>query len=76
LTLLYHLWNQETPTLFDPMAVAMVIEPSLCETQELAVEVDAQGYTRVVAGRSPNARVALHTDPQKFFRFYLSRVAP
>jgi inosine-uridine nucleoside N-ribohydrolase len=76
LTLLYHLWNQETPTLFDPMAVAMVTEPSLCETQELAVEVDAQGYTRVVAGRSPNARVALHTDPQKFFRFYLSRVAP
>ncbi len=76
LTLLYHLWNQETPTLFDPMAVAMLIDPSLCETKPLAIEVDARGYTRAVGGKSPNAMVALHTDPQKFFSFYLDRVAP
>jgi inosine-uridine nucleoside N-ribohydrolase len=76
LTLLYHLWNQETPTLFDPMAVAMLIRPSLCETKPLAIEVDDRGYTRVVEGKSPNATVALHTDPQKFFSSYLDRVAP
>jgi inosine-uridine nucleoside N-ribohydrolase len=76
LTLLYHLWNQRTPTLFDPMAVAMVMEPSLCRTQPLAIRVDAQGYTRVVKGQPPNAKVALDTHPAKFFRFYLRRVAP
>lgn len=76
LTLLYHLWNSETPTLFDPMAVAMLIEPDLCQTEPLAIDVDAKGFTRVEQGRAPNAVVALHTDPARFFRFYLSRVAP
>lgn len=76
LTLLYHLWNQETPTLFDPMAVALLIKPSLCEIRPMTIEVDAQGHTRASEGKPPNAAVALHTDPERFFRFYLSRVAP
>jgi purine nucleosidase len=76
LTLLYHLWGRETPTLFDPMAVAMLIDPSLCETEELAIDVDAQGFTRPVEGKTPNATVALKTNAAKFFEFYLSRVAP
>ena len=76
LTILYHLWGNETPTLFDPMAVAMLIDPSICETQRLAVEVDAHGFTRAVEGRAANATVGMRTDPQKFFEFYLSRVAP
>ncbi len=76
LTLLYHLWNQKTPTLFDPMAVAMLIDPTLCETRPLAIEVDSKGYTRVAEGKSPNAMVALRTNAGKFFAFYLGRVAP
>jgi purine nucleosidase len=76
LTILYHLWNGETPVLFDPMAVATIINPSLCETTQLAIEVDDRGFTRVGSGRSPNATVALRTNPQKFFDLYLSRVAP
>ena len=76
LTLLYHLWNQETPTLFDPMAVALVLDPSLCELRELAIEVDAKGMTRAVEGKRANATVGMKTDPEKFFQFYLSRVAP
>ncbi len=76
LTLLYHLWNHPTPTLFDPMAVALLIDPSLCETQELAIEVDAKGFTRPVEGKAPNATVALKTNPAMFFKLYLSRVAP
>jgi len=74
LTILYHLWGNETPTLFDPMAVAMLINPSICETQQLAIEVDAQGFTRVSKGKPANATVGLHTDPKKFFELYLSRV--
>ncbi len=76
LTILYELWNQSTPTLFDPMAVAMVLDPSLCETEPLAVEVDANGFTRAAEGKPPNAQVALHTKPSSFFDFYLKRVAP
>ena len=75
LTILYHLWGNDTPTLFDPMAVAMLIDPSLCETQRLAIEVDAQGFTRVVEGKPANATVGMRTDPKRFFEFYLSRVA-
>jgi len=76
LTLLYHLWNHPTPILFDPMAVAMLIEPSLCETKPLAIEVDAKGYTHVRKGQPPNVVVALKTDLGRFFDFYLKRVAP
>jgi len=76
LAILYNLWHQRTPTLFDPMAVAIVIDPSLCQTKPLNVEVDSNGFTRVVDNKPPNATVALQTDPQKFFQFYLSRVAP
>jgi len=76
LTILYHLWGNETPTLFDPMAVAMLIDSNICETQQLAVEVDAKGFTRVAGGKPANATVGMHADPKKFFEFYLKRVAP
>jgi inosine-uridine nucleoside N-ribohydrolase len=75
LTILYHLWGNETPTLFDPMAVAMLIDPNICETQQLAIEVDGQGFTRVVEGKPANATVGMRTDPKRFFEFCLSRVA-
>jgi inosine-uridine nucleoside N-ribohydrolase len=76
LTILYHLWNQPTPTLFDPMAVAILFHPTLCETKELAIEVDGKGFTRVAEGKTTNSTVALSTDPARFFQLYLSRVAP
>ena len=76
LAVLYNLWNQRTPTLFDPMAVAMVIDPALCQTKPLDVQVDANGFTRIDKNKPPNATVALRTDPKKFFDFYLARVAP
>lgn len=75
LAALYHLWGHETPTLFDPMAVALVIDPSLCQVRELHIEVDDQGFTRAVEGKLPNATVGLQTDPAKFFAFYEGRVA-
>jgi inosine-uridine nucleoside N-ribohydrolase len=75
LAALYHLWKAETPTLFDPMAVALVLDPTLCQTKDLAVEVDSQGYMRVVNTNPANATVGLSTDAAKFFEFYLARVA-
>jgi inosine-uridine nucleoside N-ribohydrolase len=72
---LYHLWHHETPILFDPMAVAMVLNPGLCQTKDLAIEVDDKGFTRVVEGKPANATAGLSTHPERFFRFYLDRVA-
>lgn len=75
LAALYKLWGHPVPILFDPMAVALNINPHLCRIRPLAVSVDSKGYTRVQSGAKPNAMVALHTDPAKFFALYLSRVA-
>jgi purine nucleosidase len=76
LTLLYHLWSHEAPTLHDPMAVSLMLDPSLCELKPLAIEVDAKGFTRALEGKPSNANVALKTDPARFVDFYLRRVAP
>ena len=57
------------------MAVALLIEPDLCQTKNLAIRVDSKGFTRVAPGK-PNATAALRTNPRKFFAFYLGRVAP
>jgi purine nucleosidase len=73
---LYRLWGHPIPILYDPMAVALLINPHLGRIKPLAISVDGAGYTRVQSGSKPDAMVALHTDPAKFFALYLSRVAP
>jgi purine nucleosidase len=74
LTLLYHLWGQQTPTLFDPMTIAFILDPKLCPTQPMRIRVDEKGMTLPEPG-APNAQVCLHSDPEAFFRFYLGRLA-
>jgi purine nucleosidase len=73
LTILYHLWAQETPTLFDPMAVAFAIRPELCPVTPLHIRVDEKGYTLEEPGAA-NAQVCLDSKPDDFFMFYLKRV--
>jgi purine nucleosidase len=80
LTLLYHQWGQETPTLFDPMTIAFIVNPALCPVQPMYIRVDEKGFTRPDSGSStapnqPNAQVCLDSNPDAFFRFFLSRVA-
>jgi purine nucleosidase len=74
LTLLYHQWGQQTPTLFDPMTIAYVVNPKLCPVQPMRIRVDEKGNTLPEAG-PPNAEVCLDSSPEEFFRFYLPRVA-
>jgi purine nucleosidase len=73
LTILYQLWGQETPTLYDPMTVAFAIRPELCPVTPLHIRVDEKGYTREEPG-VPNAQVCLDSKPDDFFQFYLKRV--
>jgi len=74
LTVLYHLWGQETPTLFDPMTIAFVLRPELCPVTGLHIRVDEKGFTREEPG-AVNAQVCLDSNAEDFFRFYLKRVA-
>jgi len=79
LTLLYHQWGQETPTLFDPMTIAFLVSVNFCPVQPMHIRVDDKGYTRPDPGppntpNTPNAQVCLESNADAFFRFYLSRV--
>jgi purine nucleosidase len=80
LTLLYHQWGQETPTLFDPMTIAFAVNPTLCPVQPMHIRVDEKGFTRPDPGppnapNPPNAQVCLDSSPEAFFRFLLLRIA-
>lgn len=71
---LYAEWSyatqNPTPTLFDAMAVAATIEPSLCPTRPMRIVVDDKGYTRIADG-PPNVDVCLRSDSDRFFHFYI-----
>ncbi len=80
LTLLYHQWGQQTPTLFDPMTIAFLVNPALCPVQPMHIRVDDKGFTRPDPGppnapNPPNAQVCLDSSPDAFFRFLLPRLA-
>jgi purine nucleosidase len=79
LTLLYHQWGQETPTLYDPMTIAFLVNPALCPVQSMRIRVDEKGFTRPDPGLpsapNPNAQVCLDSNPDAFFRFLLPRLS-
>jgi purine nucleosidase len=70
---LYEQWTNSTqnptPTLYDAMAVADVLEPSLCPATPMHIVVDDKGYTRSESGK-PNANVCLNSDSDRFFHFF------
>ncbi len=76
LTLLYHEWGQQTPTLFDPMTLAYILNPQICPVEPMHIRVDDKGFTRPEPG-APNAQVCMHSDSGAFFHLLIARlVAP
>jgi inosine-uridine nucleoside N-ribohydrolase len=77
LAALYYQWAERnrtpTPTLFDAMAVAYVIQPELCPAEPFHITIDAQGFTRSSPG-AMNAAACLVSDSEKFFHFLLPRL--
>ena len=75
---LYYEWGAATraatPTLYDPMTLASLLDPSLCPLTPMHIRVDEAGNTLAEAG-PPNAQVCLHSDADAFLRFYVKRVA-
>jgi purine nucleosidase len=70
----YLLWGQPTPTLHDPMAVSLMLDPALCTLKPLAIEVTDKGMTVPMEGKTANAVVAVETDPARFIDFYSGRL--
>lgn len=67
-------WNATQPTLFDNLAVALVATPDLVPLTPLHLVVDADGGTREVPEGSPNAQVALTSEPEKFLEYFTGRL--
>lgn len=74
LTLLYHEWGQQTPTLFDPMTVSYILNPQICAVEPMHILVDDKGFTRPEPGPS-NAQVCLRSDSAAFFHLLITRLA-
>jgi inosine-uridine nucleoside N-ribohydrolase len=74
---LYKQWRggtgHDTPTLFDPMTLAWLLNPKLCPASPMHIKVQADGSTVPGAGPS-NAAMCLGSKPDAFFNFVLPRI--
>jgi inosine-uridine nucleoside N-ribohydrolase len=76
LAALFQLWDRPTPTLFDPLPVAVCVKETLCKMEEMRLEVDDKGITKIIQGK-PNARVVTSVaDHDKFLDWFVERLAP
>ncbi|MCC4601477.1 nucleoside hydrolase [Xanthomonas melonis] len=66
-------WASATPTLFDVVPVAWLLQPQLCPTTALHLDVDAQGYTREGPG-SPNVQACLGLDKPGLIALYMRQL--
>ena len=76
---LIHLWGGDNPeprpTLHDPLAVATLIDPTLCETREMRIEVETRadhlrGATVPITGE-PNTSVCTSVDAIRFMDHFV-----
>ena len=76
---LYSLWRDEAyavadPTMFDAVAVGMVLWPDLFTTRPAHVRVIDGGYTIIDEGQAPNAQVAMSIRSDEFLRRMMQRL--
>ena len=65
-------WKGEHPTLFDVLAVELVAPRAPYKLTALNIEVAADGLTKAVSGREPNAQVALAVDAPAFIKEFVT----
>lgn len=77
---LIHLWGGDNPeprpTLHDPLAVAFIVDSTLCDKEELRIVVETradhvQGLTVPIDGQ-PNTSVCVDVDAERFMDYFLS----
>lgn len=77
---LYQLWDQKAdPILFDPVAVTLAFTDEFCKMEDLNIEVDDKGFTRIGTGKpglgKPNARVATSIRDDDYLKWFVDRFA-
>ena len=68
LTALYTLWGRETPTLYDCVAVGMVLWPDLFKTRPAHVRVIDGGFTVIDESEEANAQVGMWINKDEFLK--------
>ena len=68
-------WKGETPILFDLLPIAALYQPDIARFEALHIVVEADGLTREVAGRAPNAHVAVASEAAKVMDALTARLA-
>ena len=72
---LYQLWNEKSAAvMYDPVAVALCVTERYCKMENLHLDVDDKGFTRIGAGQ-PNARVATAIQKDDFLKWFVDRFA-
>ncbi len=71
---MYQMWDQPTPTLYDPVAISLCIGDQFCTMADVFIEVDDKGMTLEKEGKA-NARVAVGIDKDAFLKWYVGRVS-
>ncbi len=63
------LWSYEnTPTLFDAVAIGMALYPDLFKTEKVYIDVDDKGFTRMDKTKTPNAEIGVSIDTNEFLK--------
>ncbi|NOZ57526.1 MAG: nucleoside hydrolase, partial [Calditrichaeota bacterium] len=70
---LYSLWGRETPILFDPVAVGMLLWPELFTFRDVHVTVTDDGFTVVDESKPPNAHIGTQIDDKRFIKRLMER---
>lgn len=75
---LYSLWGFESyaqpdPTLFDVVAVGMVLWPELFTTRKAHVQVIDGGYTIIDESKSPNCEIGMTINKEEFIKRVMER---
>ena len=71
---LYRLWGRETPILYDPVPIGMVLWPELFRTRAAHVRTTAEGFTVIDESRPPNSRVAMSIQTDEFLKRLVDRL--
>jgi len=70
---LYSLWGGETPTLFDVVAVSMIIWPELFVTRPANVKVIDEGFTVIDESKEPNCEIGMSIQKEEFLNRIMER---
>ncbi len=76
---LYTLWRYEEfsrpdPTLFDPVAIGLVLWPDLFTTRKAHVRVTDEGYTILDESQPPNCEIGMSIEKEKFIERLMERL--